>query len=245
MGKTGDMITLPGHSRHCQLYRTANRVKLIDDHGMSFHGMSICGICGCHIIMRARRAKLDRKTSETAVSVTVRIDGAGKATADTGVKFLDHLIVSFGKHAMMDITVRARSNDGIAHHLVEDAAITIGMAIDKALGDRGGIARFGHASVPMDESLAEASVDLVRRPYQKLDMPLGRSRIEDVSREDLEHFFQSLIQNINGCIHIAVKYGQNDHHKAEAAIKSLAVAFRGASAPDGRSRGAPSTKGSM
>ena len=119
------------------------------------------------------------------------------------------------------------------------------MSVDEALGDRGGIARFGHASVPMDESLAEASVDLVKRPYWRLDMPIKRSSIEDVSREDLEHFFQSLLQNLNCCVHLAVRYGENDHHKVEAAIKSLAVAFRAASSADRRQEGAPSTKGSM
>ena len=176
--------------------------------------------------MRARKAKVDRKTSETGVSVSVNIDGAGKTSVSTGINFLDHLITAFGKHGMMDLKVDAKSNDKIGHHLIEDTAITIGMAVDKALGKRSGIARFGHASVPMDESLGEAAVDLVKRPYSKLEMPLKRSKIEDISREDLEHFFQSLLQNLNSCIHLTVKYGQNDHHKAEAAIKSLAVALR-------------------
>lgn len=195
--------------------------------------------------MRARKARVERNTGETSVSVSINMDGTGKTVASTGVKFLDHLISAFGKHGMVDLKVAAKSNDGIEHHLIEDTAITIGMAADKALGGRTGIARFGHASVPMDESLAEATVDLVRRPYWKLEMPLKRSKIEDISREDLEHFFQSLLQNLNCCIHLTVKYGQNDHHKAEAAIKSLAVAFRAASSPDARQGGVPSTKGSM
>lgn len=195
--------------------------------------------------MRARKAKVDRKTSETGVSVSVNIDGSGKTSVSTGINFLDHLITAFGKHGMMDLKVNAKSNDGIEHHLIEDTAITVGMAVDKALGGRSGIARFGYASVPMDESLAEAAVDLVKRQYSKLEMPLKRSKIEDISREDLEHFFQSLLQNLGCCIHLTVKYGQNDHHRAEAAIKSLAVAFRTASMSDTRQRGVPSTKGSM
>lgn len=195
--------------------------------------------------MRARKAKVDRKTSETGVSVSVNIDGSGKTAVSTGINFLDHLITAFGKHGMMDLKVVAKSNDGIEHHLIEDAAITVGMAVDEALGGRSGIARFGHASVPMDESLAEATIDLVKRPYWKVEMPLKRNKIEDMSKEDLEHFFQSLLQNLNSCIHLTVRYGQNDHHKAEAAIKSLAVAFRTASSPDSRQRGVPSTKGSM
>lgn len=195
--------------------------------------------------MRARKASVDRKTAETSVSVSVDIDGAGKASVSTGINFLDHLVAAFGKHGMLDLKVAAKSNDRIAHHLIEDTAIAIGACVDKALGDRSGITRFGYASVPMDESLAEASVDLVKRPYWKLALPIKQSSIEDVSKEDLEHFFQSLLQNLNGCIHLAVKYGENDHHKAEAAVKSLAVAFRAASSPDRKQKGVPSTKGSM
>lgn len=192
-----------------------------------------------------RKAKINRKTKETDISVSVSIDGVGKTSISTGVNFLDHIIVSFAKHSMMDLYVKAKSNDDIVHHLIEDTAISIGKTIDKALGDRTGITRFGHASVPMDESLAEAAVDLVKRPYHTLDMPLKRDKIENISKEDLEHFFQSLLQNLNCCIHVSIKYGQNDHHKAEAAIKSLAVAFRMASAPDKKQKGVPSTKGSM
>ena len=195
--------------------------------------------------MTTRKATINRSTKETSVEVTVSLDGTGKTTIKTGINFIDHLIVSFGKHSMMDLRVNAKSNDGIEHHLIEDTAITIGQTIDKALGSRRGITRFSYASVPMDESLAEASIDLVKRPFWKLTMPIKRSKIEQVSKEDLEHFFQSLLQNLNSCIHITVKYGDNDHHKIEAAIKSLAVAFRSASAFDKKQKGIPSTKGSM
>ncbi|MFN3654948.1 MAG: imidazoleglycerol-phosphate dehydratase, partial [Candidatus Nitrosotenuis sp.] len=101
------------------------------------------------------------------------------------------------------------------------------------------------ASVPMDESLAEASVDLVRRPYNKINLSIKRTQIEGVSKEDIEHFFSSLAQNINSCIHVNVRYGENDHHKIEAAIKSLAVALRIAASKDAKQKGIPSTKGSM
>lgn len=195
--------------------------------------------------MKRRSSKIKRETGETSVSVMANIDGAGKTMVSTGVSFVDHLIVSFGKHAMLDLTVKAKSKDNIVHHLIEDTAITIGNAIDKALGDRAGIARFSYASVPMDESLAEASVDLVKRPFYKLSLSLKRTKIEDVSKEDLEHFFQSLLQNMNSCIHLKVKYGDNDHHKAESAIKSLAVAFRIACSKDSKQKGIPSTKGAM
>lgn len=195
--------------------------------------------------MRQRTSSINRKTKETDVSVRVNIDGTGKTSIKTGINFLDHLITSFGKHGMMDLVIKAKSNDGIEHHLIEDVAITIGAAIDKALGDRRGITRFSYSSVPMDESLAEASVDLIKRPYYKSSLAIKRNKIEDVSKEDLEHFFQSLLQNLNSCIHLTVKYGDNDHHKVEAAIKSLAVAFRIAAAIDKKQKGIPSTKGSM
>lgn len=194
---------------------------------------------------KPRKASINRETKETSVQVSASIDGTGRTNIKTGINFLDHLIVSFGKHSMMDLKIIAKSNDGIDHHLIEDTAISIGLAIDKALGNRSGITRFSYASVPMDESLAEASIDLVKRPFWKLGLPITRNKIEDVSKEDLEHFFQSLLQNLNGCIHINVKYGENDHHKIEAAIKSLAIAFRSAAAMDKKQKGIPSTKGSM
>ncbi len=192
-----------------------------------------------------RSSKIKRETKETSVFVSANMDGTGKTGVLTGVNFVDHLITALGKHAMLDLTVKAESKDNIVHHLIEDTAITIGSAIDEALGDRAGVARFGYASVPMDESLAEASVDLVKRPFYKLTLPIKRAKIEDVSKEDLEHFFQSLLQNLNACIHLAVKYGDNDHHKAEAAMKSLAVALRTACSKDPKQKGIPSTKGAM
>ena len=195
--------------------------------------------------MASRKASIKRNTKETSIQVTVNLDGMGKTNINTGIKFLDHLIVSFGKHGMMDLKVDAKSNDGIEHHLIEDTAISIGLAIDKALGNRSGIVRFSYASVPMDESLAEASVDLVKRPFWKLTLLIKRNKIEDISKEDLEHFFQSLLQNLNSCIHLTVKYGENDHHKVEAAIKSLAVAVRLSASIDKKQKGIPSTKGSM
>jgi len=195
--------------------------------------------------MAPRKASIKRNTKETSVSVSVNLDGSGKTAIKTGINFLDHLIVSFGKHGMMDLKVDAKSNDGIEHHLIEDTAITIGQTIDKALSSRSEITRFSYASVPMDESLAEASIDLVKRPFWKLTLLIKRNKIEDMSKEDLEHFFQSLLQNLNSCIHLTVKYGDNDHHKVEAAIKSLAVALRNALSLDKKQKGIPSTKGSM
>lgn len=195
--------------------------------------------------MKQRTSKIKRSTKETEVSVSVNLDGMGKTSVKTGISFLDHLITSFGKHSMIDLQVKSKSNDNIEHHLIEDTAITIGSAIDKALGNRSGITRFSFASVPMDESLAEASIDLIKRPYSRLELSIKRSNIEGISKEDIEHFFQSLIQNLSCCIHLTVKYGENDHHKIESAIKSLAVALRTATSKDTKQKGIPSTKGAM
>lgn len=195
--------------------------------------------------MKPRKASIKRTTKETDVSVSVNVDGTGKTMINTGISFLDHLITALGKHGMLDLKVTAKSLDNIEHHLIEDTAIGIGSAIDKALGERRGITRFSYASVPMDESLAEASIDLVKRPFYSLTLQTKRTKIEGISKEDIEHFFQSLLQNLNSCIHLTVKYGDNDHHKIEAAMKSLAVALRMASLIDKKQKGIPSTKGAM
>jgi len=176
--------------------------------------------------MKPRTSKINRETKETGIKATVNLDGTGKTSIQTGISFLDHLITSFAKHSMIDLSIKAKSLDDIEHHLIEDVGITIGAAIDKALGDRSGITRFSFASVPMDESLAETSIDLIKRPFTKITLLVKRTKIEGISKEDIEHFFSSLTQNLNSCIHITVKYGENDHHKVEAAIKSFAVAFR-------------------
>jgi len=195
--------------------------------------------------MTIRKSKTKRETKETSVFVSLNVDGSGKTSINTGISFLDHLITSFGKHSMLDLTVKAKSKDKIEHHLIEDTAIAIGSSIDKALGNRTGITRFSYASVPMDESLAETSLDLVKRPYSRITLLIKRNSVEGISKEDIEHFFKSLTQNLNACIHVTVKYGENDHHKIEAAIKSLAVAFRNASLTDKKQKGVPSTKGAM
>ena len=195
--------------------------------------------------MKPRKTNIKRETKETSVSVTINLDGTGKTSISTGIKFLDHLIGSFGKHSMIDLTIKAKSKDGIEHHLIEDTGITIGTAIDKALGNRNGITRFSFSSVPMDEALAETSLDLVKRQFHKITLSTKRTKIEGISKEDLEHFFFSLAQNLNCCIHVTVKYGDNDHHKVEAAIKSMAVAIRNAASNDPKQKGVPCTKGAM
>ncbi|HUG97102.1 MAG TPA: imidazoleglycerol-phosphate dehydratase [Nitrososphaera sp.] len=193
----------------------------------------------------ARKAKIERITKETAVTVQINIDGTGKTSIKTGLSFIDHLVTAIGKHAMIDITLDGKSSDGIVHHLAEDVAIALAQTIDKALGDRAKIARFGYALVPMDEAFAYVSIDLVKRQYQKVELKLTRDSIEGMPREDLEHFARSLVQNLNACTHVVVHYGDNDHHKVEAALKAFAVALRMATAIDSRRKGVPSTKGAM
>ena len=195
--------------------------------------------------MKSRTARINRKTKETEVLVEINLDGNGKIFIKTGLPFLDHLITSLSKHAMLDLKLNAKSLDGIDHHLIEDTAIALGNAMDQSLGNRVGIVRFGHSTVPMDESLAEASLDLIKRQYQRIDLSIERNQIEGISKEDLEHFFRSLAQNLNICMHVSVKYGENDHHKIEAAIKAFAVAWRTAAGYDGKQKGVPSTKGAM
>ncbi len=195
--------------------------------------------------MAARKARIERVTKETSVTAEVNIDGTGKTRVRSGLSFIDHLITSIGKHAMIDITLSAKSNDGIVHHLAEDVAITLAQTLDKALGERARVRRFGYALVPMDEAAAYVTIDLVKRQYQNVQLKLTRDSIEGMPREDLEHFCRSLAQNLNACTHIVVHYGDNDHHKVEAALKAFAVALRMAIELDRRRKGVPSTKGAM
>jgi imidazoleglycerol-phosphate dehydratase len=193
-----------------------------------------------------RTAKLTRKTKETDITIELRINGDGRSEPDTGVKFLDHMLDSLATHSLMDVKVKATGD--LQHHLVEDVAITLGKAIGKALEDRAGIRRFGDALVPMDDSLALAAIDLVKRPYSAVDLKLDRVMLEDAPREDLEHFFGSLAVALEATIHIKVLDGKNDHHKFEAAVKAFALALREAVEIDPRraiNRAPPSSKGSL
>jgi imidazoleglycerol-phosphate dehydratase len=193
-----------------------------------------------------RISKIKRATKETRVAVQVNIDGTGKTAVKTGLSFIDHLIVAIAKHSMIDISLTAISNDGILHHLVEDTSIALSQSIDRALSDRSRIRRFGHAVVPMDESLASVAIDLVKRQFYNLQLNLTAETVEGIPCEDLEHFVRSLVQNLNACTHIVVNYGDNDHHKIESAVKAFAVALRMAASIDERRReGVPSTKGAM
>jgi imidazoleglycerol-phosphate dehydratase len=188
-----------------------------------------------------RTEKVYRKTKETEVSVKVNLDGSGKVDVKTGVPFLDHMVTSLATHSMIDITAKVTGD--LRHHSVEDLAIGLGEALSKALGARTGITRFGYAAAPMDCSLAFAAVDLVKRPYFKIDLKLRGKKIEDMPTEDINHFFESLATSLCANVHVYIQYGSNDHHKTEAAVKALALSLRQAVALDPRRKGVPSSKG--
>jgi len=188
-----------------------------------------------------RTEEVYRKTKETEVKVKVNLDGEGKAQVASGVPFLDHILTSLATHSLIDIEASVKGD--LAHHCTEDLALGLGEALSKALGTREGITRFGNAAAPMDCSLAFAAVDLVKRPYIRLDLKLRGKKVEGMPIEDIVHFFESLTQTLQANIHIFVEYGSNDHHKAEAATKALALSLRQAVTNDSRRKGVPSSKG--
>jgi len=182
-----------------------------------------------------------RKTKETEVKAKVNLDGEGKAVIDSGVPFLDHMLTSLATHSLIDIEASVKGD--LVHHCVEDLAIGLGEALNKALGTRVGITRFGNAAAPMDCSLAFAAVDLVKRPYFKIDLKFKGRKVEEMQTEDINHFYESLTNSLQANIHMFVMYGSNDHHKAEAATKALALSLRQAVSVDPRRKGVPSSKG--
>ena len=184
-----------------------------------------------------------RKTKETEVTVKVDLDGEGKNDISTGVAFFDHLLASFATHGLIDLIAKVKGD--LKHHSIEDLAIGLGEALSKALGNREGITRFGFAVVPMDESLAFASVDLVKRAYAVTNLKLKGKKVEDMATEDIVHFFETLATSLSANIHVWTEYGGNDHHKAEAAVKALALSLKQAMAMDPRRKGIPSSKGAM
>ena len=191
----------------------------------------------------SRKGSMVRTTKETKVDVKVGIDGTGKAQVRTTIPFLDHLLTTFATHSLIDIEVEASGD--LAHHIVEDTAITLGETMSKALGERTGIARFGWALVPMDDALALASVDLARRPYSSVDLKIANAAIEGLKNEDISHFIKSFATSLETSLHLRVQYGENDHHNVEAAFKALALSLRQACTIDPRQSGPPSSKGEM
>ena len=193
--------------------------------------------------MTARTASITRTTGETNVVASVNLDGRGDAAISTGIGFLDHLLTSLSRHSRIDISLTCEGDlDVDDHHSAEDCALALGQAIDLALGERRSFARFGHAYAPLDEALARVVVDVSGRPCAVVDLGLRREAIGGLACENIPHVITSLATTLRAAIHVDVLRGQNDHHRAEAAFKALALALRAAVART-EDASVPSTKG--
>jgi imidazoleglycerol-phosphate dehydratase len=188
-----------------------------------------------------RTAQINRETKETQVVIEITLDGSGESEIDTTYNFMDHMLTLLAKHSQIDLKVKA--NGDLTHHIIEDIGISLGQGILKALGDKKGINRYGTAYVPMDESLARCVIDFSGRKALDLDLQLNECDIEDVAVEDVYHFFNSFAENAKMNLHLHVLYGMDQHHKVEAAFKSLARAIK--EAKKIVSDEIPSTKGTL
>ena len=194
-----------------------------------------------------RIASITRTTTETDISVTLNLDGSGKADIATGIGFLDHMLTALTRHGLFDLTVRAKGDLHIDfHHTTEDVGIVIGQAFRNAIGDKRGISRFGHALIPMDETLAEAAIDISGRPFLVWNVTFERQKIGTMDTELFEEFFRAFAFNALITLHVTRRAGVNAHHVIEACFKATARALRMASEPDPRAGDAiPSTKGAL
>lgn len=189
-----------------------------------------------------RSTTLERVTSEVTISGSIDLDGTGRADVSTGLGFLDHMLTSFAKHSRIDINLTVEGDTEVDdHHTVEDCAIVIGRAIDGLLGDRSGIARFGSAYAPLDEALVRSVIDLSGRGWAEVHLPFTSQAVGAVSTENIVHFFRSIAIEGRMALHVDLIRGDNSHHIAEAAFKSLAMAMREAARVE--ATGVPSTKG--
>jgi imidazoleglycerol-phosphate dehydratase len=189
-----------------------------------------------------RKAKINRETKEVTIETILSVDGSGKSEVKTGYAFFDHMLATFSKHSLFDIKVTATGD--LQHHLIEDVAITLGLALQEALDDKKGIRRFASALIPMDDALARVVIDISGRPYAVIDLQLENELIEDVQSENFYHFLETFAFNSKTTINVAVLNGRNDHHKAEAVFKALAVACRKAVEIDQKQANViPSAKG--
>ncbi len=192
--------------------------------------------------MTSRTAEISRKTRETEITVRLDLDGSGVAEVATGIGFLDHMLASLAKHARFDLALTCKGDLEIDdHHTAEDCALALGAAIDKALGERAGIERFGSAYAPLDEALARAVVDFSGRAYAYVKLDLKREAMGGIACENLGHVLRSLATAARATLHVELLRGENDHHRAEAAFKATALALRQAVRVTGS--GVPSTKG--
>lgn len=197
--------------------------------------------------MSNRSASIARKTRETAIDVQLGLDGTGTRRIATGIGFFDHMLDQLAKHALLDLDLEARGDLHIdAHHTVEDTGLALGRAIAEALGDRAGITRYGHALIPMDETLTRVALDISGRPYLVWKVTFSQPRLGDMDTELFRDFFQALAQEGGITLHVETVYGTNNHHIIESAFKGLARALRDAVSLDPRMAGQiPSTKGTL
>ena len=194
----------------------------------------------------ARIATIDRKTNETNVQLELELDGSGSADVQTGVGFLDHMLTLFAKHGALDLKVRAQGDLHVdAHHTVEDVGICLGQAIRQALGDKAGIRRYGHFTLPMEETLVTVALDLSGRYYFVFQAPIPAAKIGDFDSELVEDFWQAVAANALCNLHVVLHHGRNSHHIAEAIFKCAARALRMAVEHDPRMTSVPSTKGTL
>jgi|HubBroStandDraft_1064217.scaffolds.fasta_scaffold200629_2 imidazoleglycerol-phosphate dehydratase len=193
-----------------------------------------------------RAADVDRKTRETAVTVSLRLDGSGRGEARTGVPFLDHMLESFARHGFFDLKIDAKGDLHIdEHHTVEDVGIVLGRAFRQALGDRSGIRRFGEATVPLDEALCNVVVDISGRSYLGYDLPIRQERVGSFQTELVHDFMKAMSDEVGMNLHLKLLGGRNPHHIIEAAFKALARAMDQATALEPRVSGILSTKGTL
>ena len=196
--------------------------------------------------MANRTAQIRRETRETKVEVTLDLDGTGNASVHTGVGFFDHMLDLLGRHSLIDLTVNAEGDLQVdSHHTVEDVGIVIGQCLEKAIGEKRGINRYGWAIVPMDESLAQVAIDLSGRPAFVYNVTFTGGSIGTFAVELVEEFFKALCTNARMNLHINVPYGANNHHVAEAIFKAAARALRQAVSMDPKNDAVPSTKGTL
>ena len=195
----------------------------------------------------ARRAAVKRRTKETAITASVDLDGTGAYDVATGVGFLDHMIEQLARHSLIDITLRAGGDLHIdQHHTTEDSGIVLGQALAKALGDKKGIARYGFAYLPMDDTLTRVALDVSGRPYLVWKVAFTRSKVGEMDTELIREWFQAFAQHAGLTLHVETLYGENSHHIAETCYKALAKALRQAVAIDERQKSSvPSTKGQL
>jgi imidazoleglycerol-phosphate dehydratase len=194
----------------------------------------------------SRRGEIRRTTAETDVHVVVDLDGSGAVDVSTGVGFFDHMLTLLARHSLIDLQVETRGDLATgSHHTVEDTGIVIGQALDRALGDRAGIERYGQALVPMDECLAEAAIDISGRPFTACEVPLPATVVGGFETDLLEEFLRGLANHAKLTLHVRLLAGENPHHVIEVCFKAVARALRAAVAPNPRSPGVPSTKGSL